>query len=122
MLTIYKTTPEGLQTLENTANGCWIKATNPNAEEIEQLQQCLESYSPGQLFGAENCYGDGQFWTVPDLARWVKQKYGVIYQSKTSYRTLFDRCQFSCQRPGSHYRSRNELAVLDFEQQLEKKL
>jgi len=93
-----------------------------NPLEIEQLQQCLENYSPGQLFGAETCYGDGQFWTVPDLTRWVKQKYGVIYQSETSYRTLFDRCQFSCQRPGSHYRSRNEMAVLDFEQQLEKKL
>ena len=38
MLTIYKTTPEGLQTLENTANGCWVKATTPNAEEIEQLK------------------------------------------------------------------------------------
>ena len=39
MLTIYKTTPEGLQTLESTANGCWIKATNPSGEEIDQLQQ-----------------------------------------------------------------------------------
>ena len=38
MLTIYKTTPEGLQTLGNTANGCWIKATDPNPEEIEQLK------------------------------------------------------------------------------------
>ena len=39
MLTIYKTTPDGLETLESTANGCWIKATAPNAEEIEQLKQ-----------------------------------------------------------------------------------
>ena len=38
MLTIYKTTLEGLQTLESTANGCWIKATAPTAEEIEQLE------------------------------------------------------------------------------------
>jgi len=38
MLTIYKTTPEGLQTLENTSNGCWIKATDPTAEEITQLK------------------------------------------------------------------------------------
>lgn len=38
MLSIYKTTPEGLQTLENTANGCWIKAINPNTQEIEQLK------------------------------------------------------------------------------------
>ena len=38
MLTIYKTTPEGLQTLESTSNGCWIKATDPTAEEITQLE------------------------------------------------------------------------------------
>jgi len=38
MLTIYKTTPEGLETLENATNGCWIKATNPNPEEIEKLK------------------------------------------------------------------------------------
>ena len=30
MLTIYKTTPEGLQTLENPTNGCWIKAIGSN--------------------------------------------------------------------------------------------
>jgi len=38
MLTIYKTTPEGLETLENATNGCWIKATDPNREEIEKLK------------------------------------------------------------------------------------
>ena len=38
MLTIYKTTPEGLETLENPKNGCWIKATDPNSEEIEKLE------------------------------------------------------------------------------------
>ena len=38
MLTIYKTTPEGLETLENATNGCWIKATNPDSEEIEKLK------------------------------------------------------------------------------------
>ena len=37
MLTIYKTTPEGLQTLESTTNGCWIKAIDPTPEEINQL-------------------------------------------------------------------------------------
>jgi transposase len=90
--------------------------------EIEQIQTQLESYTPRQLFGANGCYGDGQFWTVPDLAKLVERKYGLTYQSATSYRNLFDRCDFSCQRPEAHYRSRNELAVLEFEQQLEKKL
>ena len=37
MLTIYKTTPEGLQTLENPTNGCWIKAIDPTSEEVNQL-------------------------------------------------------------------------------------
>jgi magnesium transporter len=38
MLTVYKTTPERLVTLENPTNGCWIKAIDPNPEEIEKLK------------------------------------------------------------------------------------
>ena len=38
MLNIYRNTPEGLQTLENPSNGCWIKATDPNQEEIDKLK------------------------------------------------------------------------------------
>ena len=38
MLNIYRNTPEGLQTLESPANGCWIKATDPNPEEIDKLK------------------------------------------------------------------------------------
>lgn len=91
------------------------------AVELEQLQQRLEDYTPGQLLGTVNCYGDGQFWTVPDLAKLVKRDYQIEFKSDTSYRSLFKRCNFSCQRPGSQYWSRKELAVLDFEQQLEKK-
>jgi len=90
--------------------------------QLEQLQQRLEDYTPAQLLGQVNCYGDGQFWTVPDLAALVKRDYKVEFKSATSYRNLFKRCNFSCQRPGSQYWSRKELAVLDFEQHLEKKL
>ena len=38
MLNIYKTTPEGMETLESPTNGCWIKAIDPNREEIEKLE------------------------------------------------------------------------------------
>jgi magnesium transporter len=38
MLTIYKTTPEGLDTLESPTNGCWIKTTDPSPAEIEKLE------------------------------------------------------------------------------------
>jgi len=39
MLTIFKTTPEGLETIQNVANGCWISAIDPRPEEIEQLEE-----------------------------------------------------------------------------------
>jgi transposase len=87
--------------------------------ELEQVQHQLETYTPHQLFGTE-CYGDGQFWTVPDLAKLLERDYEIKYKSATSYRRVFDCCDFSCQRPGLHYRSRKELSVLEFEQQLEK--
>ncbi len=53
MLNIYKNTPDGLQTLENPTNGCWIKATDPNSEEKEKLvnwgiEQELITYSLDQ--------------------------------------------------------------------------
>ena len=37
MLTIYKTTEQGLEQLDSMANGTWIKAIDPTPEEIEKL-------------------------------------------------------------------------------------
>ena len=37
MLTIYKTTEQGLEQLESMANGTWIKAVDPTPEETEKL-------------------------------------------------------------------------------------
>lgn len=37
MLTIYKTTEQGLEQLESMANGTWIKAIDPTPEEIQKL-------------------------------------------------------------------------------------
>ena len=37
MLTIYKTTEQGLEQLESMANGSWVKAIDPTPEEIKQL-------------------------------------------------------------------------------------
>jgi len=37
MLTIYKTTEQGLEQLDSMANGAWIKAVDPTPEEIQQL-------------------------------------------------------------------------------------
>src|SRR5215217_3173350 len=37
MLTIYKTTEQGLEQLDSMANGTWVKAIDPTPEEIEKL-------------------------------------------------------------------------------------
>jgi magnesium transporter len=37
MLTIYKTTEQGLEQLESMANGTWVKVVDPTPEEIQQL-------------------------------------------------------------------------------------
>jgi magnesium transporter len=37
MLTIYKTTEQGLEQLESMANGTWVKAIDPTPEEIQRL-------------------------------------------------------------------------------------
>ena len=37
MLTIYKTTEQGLEQLESMANGAWVKAVDPTPEEIQKL-------------------------------------------------------------------------------------
>jgi magnesium transporter len=37
MLTIYKTTEQGLEQLESIANGAWVKAIDPTPKEIQQL-------------------------------------------------------------------------------------
>ena len=89
--------------------------------QLEHLQQQLATYRPGQILGHIEGDGTGEFWTVPDLAKLVERNYGVIYKSASSYRDVFDRCGFSCQRPGGQYKTRNEFKVLEFEQELEKK-
>lgn len=91
-----------------------------SVNQLEHLQQQLERYTPRQILGARNCYGAGEFWSVPNLARLLVRDYGITYKSASSYRDVFIRCGYSCQRPGTQYKSRHEFKVLEFEQELEK--
>jgi transposase len=87
---------------------------------IEELSQLLHCYTPGQRLGPEKSGGDGQHWTIADLQQVVAQRYRVRYQSLTSYRTLFARGAFSDPRATKQSKSRNEVKVMDVEEQLEK--
>ncbi len=90
-------------------------------EEISELGERLRAYTPANLFGPQAATADGQFWTVEDLSCAVQRWYGVGYRSRSSYHRLFDRCEFSYQRPAKVYKSRSDAKIAEFEEQLEKK-
>jgi transposase len=89
-------------------------------EEVAEVQALLHTYTPIQLLGEKDGQGSGQFWEVRDLALLVRQRYGVVYKSATSYYQLFAKCDFTRQRPGQQYLSRREEKVAEFEELLEK--
>ena len=88
----------------------------------QQQQLCanLQQYTPRQLFGAETATPSGQFWTVPDLKRAVVHWFGVTWNSHSSYLNLFAACGFSYQRTQKVFKSRSEVQVITFEEELEK--
>jgi transposase len=79
--------------------------------QLETLHNQLQCYTPAQLLGRDQCVGEGQFWTVPDLARLVLREHGVRYQSTTSYYTLLDKCGLSRQCPAKQYKSHSDVKV-----------
>jgi transposase len=87
--------------------------------QVQELKERLHQYTPRQLFTTP-ATPDGRFWTVPDLARAVEHWYGIVYQSYTSYHTLFARCGFSYQRVERVFKSRRAAQVMEFQEQLEK--
>ena len=89
-------------------------------EQIADLRERLRLYKPCDLFGDRAYLPQGQFWTVADLHRAVKQWYDVEYRTRTSYYGLFSLCEFSYQRPAKVFKSRSQAKVGDFEEMLEK--
>ena len=87
---------------------------------IEELQHMLHQYTPKERLGRKASTADGQFWTVEDLVLVVRERYGVEYQSRTSYSSLLRHCGFSYQKTEKTFKSRSEAKVANFEEQLEK--
>jgi len=91
-----------------------------SAWQIEELQNMLHQYIPQERLGRKASTTAGQFWTVEDLVVLVRERYGVEYQSRTSYSSLLRLCGFSYQKTEKIFKSRSEAKVADFEEQLEK--
>lgn len=91
-------------------------------EQRAEIKEKINTYRPDQIIAPHLRISRGQFWTVSDLKIVSQQWYGVSYRSQTSYHHLLHECRFSQQKPETRYRSRvNDLAVVDFELELEKK-
>ena len=88
--------------------------------QIEELQHMLHQYTPKERLGRKVSTADGQFWTVEDLVVVVRERYGIAYQSRTSYSSLLRLCGFSYQKTEKIFKSRSEAKIADFEEQLEK--
>jgi transposase len=86
----------------------------------QEVRSKLHQYTPDQMFGPAAATPDGQFWTVPDLRRAVQQWTGVSWDSPSSYLALFKACGFTYQRTQKVFKSRREVDVVTFEEQLEK--
>ena len=88
--------------------------------QIEALQQVLHQYTPKERLGTKASTLDGQSWKVEDLAQLVREPYGVEYQSRASYTQLLHVCGFSYEKTEKVFKSRSEMKVAEFEEQLEK--
>ena len=86
--------------------------------QIEELQNTLHQYTPQERLGRKASTVAGQFWTVDDLVVPVRERYGVEYQSRTSYSSLLRLCGFSYRKTEKIFKSRNQTKVADFEEQL----
>jgi transposase len=91
-----------------------------SGSELEAVQAKLHQYRPNQLLSSDEYRGSGEFWTVSALAIWLEGEFGVVYRSRTSYRSVLKRCGLSRQRPAQQYKSRSEAKVMAFAEELEK--
>jgi transposase len=91
-----------------------------SAQQLEEIQERLLMYSPRDILGPHTQTATGQHWTVEDLAQVVRRWYGITWDSRTSYHSLFARCGFTYQRTEKVYKSRRERDVVEFEAQVEK--
>jgi transposase len=91
-----------------------------STEQQETVQARLLRYGPRDLLGPHTQTATGQHWTVEDLAQAVQRWYGITWESRTSYHSLFARCGFTYQCTEKVYKSRRERDVAEFEAQVEK--
>lgn len=88
--------------------------------QLETLHGWLHAYKPNQLLSPPEYQGNGEFWSLSAVACLVEKRFGVRYKSRTSYRNLLVKCEFSYQRTTQQYQSCSLDKGMAFEEALEK--
>ena len=70
--------------------------------QLEELKTTLKTKSP------KECKINADFWTIPILAKYIKDKYNIVYKSKTSYNIIFKKANFSYHKPEKQYKGRKK--------------
>jgi len=84
---------QGIQGLFDNRNG----GNNAKLSKVQvrDLRRRLQGTSPFVEFGRRAATDHGEHWTIEDLYTAVKQWYGVVYDSRSSYHRLFANCGFT---------------------------
>jgi transposase len=87
---------------------------NLSNKQKDQVKQLIHQKKPDDL-GYR-----GKFWDIGILKRLVKDKFGVMYKSQTSYRVLFKWCGFSYHKPDKVNKKQSVKSIKDWEKKIKK--
>lgn len=118
----YTDTLSGSSSLRSGRQAHWWKPCQTEPVANRGVAANSVSVPPKEYLGSRANTSNGPFWTVEDRALVVRKRYGVEYQSRTSCNRLLHLCGLSFQETEKVFKSRSEMKVADFEEQLEKKL
>lgn len=109
----------GLEGLKDHRGGPVRSKLRPN--QVLEVRDKLRQYCPRDVLGQWTQTTSGQYWTIEDLALALEGWYGVTWQSRVSYHSVFIACDFSYQRAEKVYKSRREADIAQFQALVEKK-
>jgi len=96
---------EGLQDQRQGGNNARL-----NTDQLEDLYCRLSSETPRKALGTKAVSPNGVDWTVEDLYRAIKDWYGVVYKSRSSYYRLLSNHQKQISRANGNRKPLGELS------------
>lgn len=104
---------EHLQGLVDKRNG--RNRAKLSESQVEALKQMLHQQTPKSILGQKSNTTDGQLWTVKDLVLVIRERYGIVYESRSAYYRIFNLCGLHFQKTEKVFRPRSEAKVAKFE-------